>query len=413
MLYLNGFPEPESALVITKLAGKYRKRTVMFVQPKERADEIWTGIRQGVEGATQRFLAKEAHPVAEFTQVCSGLLARAKNVYYRLNINPEFDEEFKSLWLVDEPGFQKTLMDPLEILRELRLRKTPEEMKMLRHAGAISAQAHCLAMQATKPGKNERQIKRVLEGACEELGATGLAYGSIVANGNNGVILHYTSNNDVCRDGDLLLVDAACEYEGYASDITRTWPVNGKFSEPQRELYEVVLAAQEASIQAVRPGVPFIAIHKASERALRAGLQKLGILAPTMTAKEERRLRKVAAKGKPMAEAGPPKPNMLSDFFMHGTSHWMGLDVHDPSRSMPVGKTAWKFAKRRVLEPGMCFTVEPGLYFDKDDQRVPEKYRGIAIRIEDDVIVTENGCEILTAGVPKAVADIERLMANK
>jgi len=402
LLYLTGFPEAEAAVVITKLSGKYKKRVIMFVRPKDRAREIWTGIRCGVEGAKKNFGAHEAYGVDAFQSQIGGLVGRAENVYHHIGLNEEFDESFKKVWQTGEHGGQKPLFDTLDILHDMRACKSAREQNVLRHSGEISARAHCEAMKATRPGMSERQLQAVLEGAFMYMGASGVAYGSIVGGGNNAVVLHYTENNATLKDGDLVLVDAAAEFAGYASDITRTWPVNGKFTEAQREIYELVLKSQVAGIKSIRAGNAWGNTHKVASRVLRAGLIELGILPGDLTEKKEREIWKQKAAdaraGKKPAE-GDAKPLMLNDFFMHGVGHHMGLDVHDP-------------CDREDLKVGMVLTVEPGLYFDKNDTRVPEKYRGIGVRIEDDVIVTEDGCEVITASVPKSVADIEKLMSG-
>lgn len=405
LLYLNGFPEPESVLVVCKLSGRNSKRRVMFVRPKDRVREIWTGIRAGVEGATRDYLADQAFTVDKFDEELGKLIADAKTVYYRFGVNPEFDEQFNKVW---RPT-QKPLLNYEEILHEMRLFKTEDELVLMRHAAAISAEAHRQAMLATYPGVKENQVQAVLEYVFRYHGASYVAYNSIVAGGNNAVILHYNNNDQVINDGDLVLVDAACEYGGvaggYASDITRCWPANGKFTDAQREIYQLVLDAQVAALNAVKPGVPLAHIHQTASRVIRRGLIRLGILPVTATAHAARKKQKDDAK----------KPLELADFFMHGTSHWMGLDVHDVGKYATTDGTRSDKGKgkRRVLKPGMVFTIEPGLYFDKDDERVPAKYRGIGVRIEDDVVVTPDGCENLTAGVPKTVEAIEALMARR
>jgi Xaa-Pro aminopeptidase len=405
ILYLNGFPEPESALVIAKSRGKIQ--TIMFVRPKDRAREIWTGIRHGVEGAKKTFGADVAHPVSDFDKEVGSLIADADTVYYRFGVNQEFDERFRKLW---EPR-QKPLVNYADILHEMRLFKGEDELAVMRHAAAISAEAHRQAMLATRPGLKEYQVQAVLEYVFRFHGAAYAAYGSIVAGGNNAVVLHYTNNDQTIENGDLILVDAACEYGGvaggYASDITRCWPANGKFTPAQREIYELVLKAQEAAIRCIKPGIPLARVHQTAERVMRNGLIKLGILPATAT---KHNTRKKKASGE-----GGDKQLTLGDFFMHGTSHWMGLDVHDVGKyaTSDGTRTDKGRGKRRVLQPGMVFTVEPGLYFDKNDTRVPEQYRGIGVRIEDDVVVTKDGCENLTAGVPKHPDAIEALMAQR
>jgi Xaa-Pro aminopeptidase len=402
ILYLNGFPEPESVLVVSKLGRK--PQLLMFVRPKDREREVWTGIRAGVEGARKTFGADHAYTIDQFDGEIGKLLGEAERVYYRFGVNEEFDEKFRKVW---EPK-QIPLHNYADIVHEMRLFKSADELELMRHAAAISAEAHRQAMLATRPGMKEFQLQAVLEYVFRYHGAAYVAYGSIVAGGNNAVILHYTSNDDTIRNGDLLLIDAACEYGsvsgGYASDITRCWPANGKFSEAQREIYQLVLDAQEAAIKVIKPGIPLARVHQTAARVMRRGLIKLGILPATASAHAGR---KKAAEGE--------KPLALDSFFMHGTSHWMGLDVHDVGKyaTSDGTRTDRGRGKRRLLEPGMVFTVEPGLYFDKNDTRVPEKYRGIGVRIEDDVVVTKDGCENLTAGVPKHPDAIEALMAQR
>jgi Xaa-Pro aminopeptidase len=275
-------------------------------------------------------------------------------------------------------------------------------------------------MQHTAPGLTEGQLQSVIEYVFGLHGAREVAYGTIVANGNHACVLHYTENAGKLLDGDLVLVDAGGEYRGYASDITRTWPVNGTFSAAQRDIYQLVLDAQVAAIKVARPGVPLIAVHRTAARVMRAGLKKLGVLPATSTAASDRKIVKAKAAAKKALKGAPDKatyPLTLWDFFMHGTSHWMGLDVHDVgSNEAPSGSAnnnRNKASKQRKLQPGMVFTVEPGLYLEKSDTRVAAKYRGIGIRIEDDVAITESGCEVLTRDVPKTIADIEALMASR
>jgi len=399
VLYLSAFPEPESLLILTNIAGE--KSFQMLVRAKDRQQEIWTGIRCGVEGARTEYGAEAAYTVDEFKQVVAKLLGKAQQVYYTFGRNEHFDKLFTPLWTAN----QKTLANPEPLLHEMRLFKAPEEVALMRIAGEISADGHCQAMRQCQPGVSEYELQAVLEGTFRARGADAPAYGSIVAGGNNAIVLHYVENHDALADGDLVLIDAACEYQGYAADITRTFPVNGKFSEAQREIYELVLKAQVAAIASARAGVPLVKVHETAQRVLRTGLVKLGILPKGARVKKAKQGGKAAKGSKPALS--------LADFFMHGTSHWIGLDVHDVgSYSSDSADTNRRGARTRLLEPGMAITVEPGLYFDKDDKRVARKYRGIGVRIEDDVVITADGNEVLTAGVPKTVADIEALMAR-
>jgi Xaa-Pro aminopeptidase len=430
VLYLSNFPEPECVLVFTKFKGD--NRFLMFVRPKDKMREIWTGIRFGTDGAQKQFGADEAFTVEEFEKEVGPLIDQADQVLYRLGRNEHFDSQFNKIWSKS----QKPLANPEDIVHELRLFKTTEELAIMRHAGMISAQAHVEAMRLSRPGLFEYQLQASLESVFRFNGADYPAYTSIVGGGNNANILHYIENKAELQSGDLVLIDAACEYQGYASDITRTFPVNGKFTAAQREVYEVVLASQKAAIGMTKPGVKLMDVHETSSNVLRKGLVGLGILPKThLTAEGEKKVMDAWKKKneKPTksgeasaAKSGPDskkdskngsksdkkahaqaEPLRLFDFFMHGTSHWIGMDVHDVGT---YGTRSQK-GKKRPLKPGMVFTVEPGLYISQDETRVPAKYRGIGIRIEDDVAVTTKGFEVLTAGVPKEVAEIEAVMA--
>lgn len=390
IVYLNGFPEPNSALIISKIGGK--QDVIMLVQAKDKERETWDGIRFGVQGARSDFLASHAYEIGKFEELVSGLLKKASTVYYRFGVNSKFDRKFRSIW--DKK--QKQLLNPAAILDELRVFKSDEELNLIRHAGLISAEAHKQAMLACKPGLSERHLQAAIEFVFTAGGAVAPAYGTIVAAGNNACVLHYVENSDQLSDGELVLIDAGCEFGarsgGYAADITRTFPVNGKFTEAQKEIYSLVLEAQLAGIAAARPGARLIHVQQAAERVLRRGLKKLGILPAA------------ASKSEDLPE--------LSDFLPHSTSHWMGIDVHDVGRYEDAGLKRASTPKRRVLEPGMVFTVEPGLYIDKNDKRVPKKYRGIGVRIEDDIVITSDGNEVLTQAAPKSVDEIEALMAQ-
>ncbi len=419
VLYLSNFQEPECVLVFTKFKGD--NRFLMFVRPKDKMREIWTGIRHGVDGATSQFGADEAFTIDEFEKTMAPLIEQADQVFYRLGRNEHIDGLFNKVWSKS----QKPLANPEDIIHELRLFKTVDELAIMRHAGMISAQAHVEAMRLSRPGLYEYQLQASLESIFRFNGADYPAYTSIVGGGNNANILHYIENKAELQDGDLVLIDAACEYHGYASDITRTFPVNGKFTAAQRDVYEVVLASQKAAIAMAKPGVRLMDVHATASNVLRKGLVRLGILPKThATAAGEKRVldawkkkSEAAAKSAKTAtgsakrstkKAAAAEPLSLFDFFMHGTSHWIGMDVHDVGT---YGTRSQK-GKKRPLKAGMVFTVEPGIYISKDETRVPAKYRGIGIRIEDDVAVTSRGHEVLTAGVPKDVAEIERVMAD-
>ncbi len=392
IVYLNGFPEPDSVLIITKFGGN--KQVTMLVQQKDLMQETWHGIRFGVEGAKNQYLADEAHPIANFEQVVGAFLKKAEQVYYSFGSNSSFDKKFRKLWKEN----QKPLFDPKSILNEMRLFKDAEELNLLRHAADVSAEAHKQAMLSCRPGVGEFQLQAVLEFVFKAAAATAPAYGTIVASGSNACVLHYVENTDIVQDGQLVLIDAGAEFGsrngGYAADITRTFPANGKFSEAQKELYELVLSAQVAAINAAKPGARLIHVHEAAKQVLLDGLKKLGLLG-------------ASSDGKGLS---------FRDFMPHGTSHWLGIDVHDVgdyNDKNDSEQQSLACPKRRILEPGMVLTIEPGLYIKKDEMRVPARYRGIGIRIEDDIVITSDGNEVLTAAVPKSVAEIESLMSRR
>lgn len=401
IIYLTGFPEPEAVLIISKLDLKQPKVT-MLVRPKNKEQEIWTGIRFGTEGALSQFGVDEALTIDKFDEAVRKALADHKQVYYRFGVNPHFDEKFRKAWEYN----QKPLFNPCVIINEMRLFKTAAELDLMRYAGVVSAAAHNRAMRHCRPGMLESELQGELEAELKKYGCAAVAYNSIVAGGNNACVLHYGENDDDIADGALVLIDAAGEFRGYAADITRTFPANGKFSPAQAAIYQIVLDAQLAAIEAVKPGVPLQHIHDVAQRVMKEGLERLGILPPAIpTATDTQAIAPDATADK--------KQLTIRDFFMHGTSHWIGIDVHDVGNMGPAGGAYDpKKGKERVLEPGMCFTIEPGLYLDANDERIPAEYRGIGIRIEDDIAVTATGYENLTAGVPKTIADIEALMAR-
>ncbi len=398
VLYLSNFPEPESILILSNF-GK-RAEFKMIVRPKDREREIWTGRRFGVEGAVQKFGCQAAYTIDQFVAVVIEVLAQAENVYYKFGINEELDKLFEAVWR--RSGC--SLHNPEMITHQMRMIKNVSEIKLMRRAAAISAEAHCVAMEICQAGMMEYEIQAEIERLFKLRGASGPAYRSIVAGGNNSLTLHYLENNTSLKNGELLLIDAACEYQGYASDITRTFPVSGKFSEAQREIYNLVLEAQEAAITIAKPGVTLKQVHEKAANTLRKGLVDLGVLSASMSTLEgeEKAIKQVGKNG------NKSTPVVLRDVFMHGTSHWLGLDVHDVGT---IGTRSTR-AKSVPMVPGMVFTVEPGLYFDPEDKRLPKRYRGIGVRIEDDVVITPTGCEVLTNGVPKLAREIEKLMAK-
>ncbi len=387
--YLTGFNEPEAVLVL--LPGHPEHETVLFVRPRDKDKETWNGRRAGPEGAKERFGVAEAHTVDRFPELLPGYLGNAGSLYHALDRYPERDRQvmaaIDSLRGKLRQGIKApaSIIDPASILNEMRLMKTPEELDRMRRAAVISREAHREAMRSARPGMMEYEVEAIVEYVFRRHGADAPGYGTIVGSGMNATILHYVENEAEMKDGDLLLIDAGAEVEGYTADITRTFPVNGTFSPAQREIYEIVLDAQLKGIEAARVGNDFDDVHQASLRALVEGLIRIGVVEGTADA---------------VIEQETYKP-----YYMHRTSHWLGLDVHDVG-DYRNGED-W-----RKLEPGMVLTVEPGLYFGEFLETVPDRYRGIGVRIEDDVLVTERGPEVLTAGTPRTVAEVEATMAE-
>jgi len=384
--YLTGFPEPEALCLLSPQHD--RERFVLFVRPRDKDREVWTGRRFGAERAKEIFGADATYTIDKLDEILPQHLATAEKVYYALGRSEPMNAKVPDLMNRGRMMRQRSgrrpvsLIDPGEILHELRLHKSAEEIELMRRAVAASAAAHQAAVTLTRPGMYEYEIEALLEFHFRRLGATGPAYPSIVASGTNATILHYVENNQQIQDGDLLLIDAAAEYACYCSDVTRTFPVGSRFSPVQRDVYDLVLTAQKQAIDMVRPGVRFSEVHQRATEILVDGLREFGIL---------------SGQTKEIIEKGEHRR-----FFMHGTSHWLGMDVHD------VGK--YKLGEEsRILEPGMVLTVEPGLYIAEDAEGVNDRYRGIGVRIEDDVLVTADGHEVLTAAIPKEIDDIETL----
>jgi len=381
--YLTGFDHPDAVAVLRTDGGP---GFTLFVQPRDRAAETWTGIRPGVEGAKEEYGADEALPYGEFIDKLPGILERAKHVHHVLGRRPEVDQKIfaiqENLRLRSKLGFAPAanLIDPRHILHEMRLFKEPAELEQMRRAAAISAEGHQRAAGIAQPDNFEYQLEAELLHVFRSRGASGPAYASIVGGGQNAAILHYTKNDKPLREDTMVLVDAGAEFEGYASDVTRTYPVGGRFAGPARAVYEVVLSAQEAAIAACKPGATLPEIHKIAVRTLIEGMVSLQLLDGTVD---------------DLFAEESYKP-----WYMHGTSHWLGLDVHDVG-VYTHGETP------RKLEPGMVFTVEPGLYVREDDDKAPESFRGIGVRIEDDIVVTDDGFENLNTAIPKAIPDVE------
>ncbi len=386
--YLTGFHEPEAVLVL--IPKRPQGQFILFCRERDRSREIWDGRRAGPEGAREQYGADDAFPIDDIDEILPGLLEGRDRVYYALGRNRTFDTRLLD-WIDGIRARARSgavppdeFVDLDHLLHEARLFKTATELKVMRKAGAISARAHCRAMRAARPGLYEYQLQAEIEHAFASEGARHPAYGSIVGGGANACVLHYVENSASLQDGDLVLIDAGCELEHYAADITRTFPVNGKFSAPQQALYEVVLAAQLAAIEAARAGNHWDEPHRVTVKIITQGLVDLGLLKGNVEDLIAR--------------------NAYTDFYMHRAGHWLGMDVHDVGDYKVDNE--W-----RLLEPGMVMTVEPGIYVAPDNRKVAKKWRGIGIRIEDDVVITRKGPEVLTAGVPKTVADIERLMA--
>ncbi|MEW5770733.1 MAG: aminopeptidase P N-terminal domain-containing protein [Pseudomonadota bacterium] len=386
--YLTAFPEPEAVLVL--VAGK-RPRQILFCREKNEEREIWDGFRFGPRAAKAAFGFDAAYPYDELDKRLPKLLENQPRVAYAFGADAAWDARVMG-WINTVRGRARagvtapaTLSDAHALVDAMRLVKDAHEVGLMQRAADISARAHLAAMRACRPGKGEWEIEAELLRAFRQEGCQAPAYTSIVAGGANACVLHYVSNDQPLRDGDLLLIDAAGEYHGYAADITRTFPVNGRFSAAQRDAYELVLAAQLAAIDAVRPGNTFNAPHEAALRVLTQGMVDLKLLSGEVD--------------------GLIESEAYKRFYMHRTGHWLGLDVHDAGEYKQGGE--W-----RKLEPGMALTVEPGLYI-RPAADVPTALHNIGIRIEDDVVVTDAGCRVLTAGVPKAVKDIEEHMRER
>lgn len=385
--YLTGFPEPEAVLV---LFGGSQPRSLLFCREKDMDREIWDGFRFGPDKARESFGFDEAHPIAKLDELLPQLLANQPAVFCDMGSDPEWDGRVIG-WInrvraqvrtgVSAPG---DIRDVRRYLDDMRLIKDETEIGTMKRAADISSQAHRRAMRIARPGLHEYELEAELIHEFRREGAQAPAYTPIVAGGANACVLHYVQNDALLRDGEVVLIDAGCELDGYASDITRTFPVSGKFSGPQRDIYQLVLSAQAAAIAEVKPGNEWEAPHDAAVKVLAQGMVDLGLC-------------KGSVQG--VIESGDYKR-----FYMHRTGHWLGMDVHDAGDYKRNG--AWL-----KLAPGMVLTVEPGCYVRPADG-VPEKFWNIGVRIEDDALVTATGCEIITAAAPKSVDDIESLMRH-
>jgi Xaa-Pro aminopeptidase len=381
--YLSGFPEPEA--VIALVAAPEGDRHVLFCRERNEEREIWDGFRYGPDAAREIFGFDEAHPISALPEKLPEFASDRPALFTPLGLFEPWDRKVSEL-LNDVRNRVRTgvaapdeVVDVRATLDTMRLVKDEHELALMRRACAISSAAHRRAMRAARPGLYEYQVEAELLHEFLHEGAQAVAYNSIVASGPNACVLHYRENDRQMADGDLLLIDAGCEFQGYASDITRTFPVNGKFSGPQKAVYEIVLAAQLACIEAVKPGAPFHDYHHVAERVLAQGLIDIGLLHGTLDA---------------VLESGSYK-----QFYMHRAGHWLGMDVHDAGLYQVRGESM-------LLAPGMVLTVEPGAYI-RPAANVPERFWNIGVRIEDDVLVTADGIDNLTAAAPKTVADVE------
>ncbi len=384
--YLSGFNEPEAIIVL--LPGRKQGQFVMFCRQRDKLKETWHGRRFGPEGAIEYFAADEAFVTEEFEERLPAMMGHCEKVYYTMGLRPEFDNLVMKCVNNIRQQSRRGACAPHEfvsleyLLHDMRLFKSRAEISLMRKAAKISVQAHIAAMRQCKPGMAENALEAEFLYAFKKNGA-GWAYPSIVGGGENACILHYTENNQLLQDKTMVLIDAGAEYEGYAADITRTFPVNGRFTAPQREIYELVLQAQEAAIKQVKPGNHWNDPHRAAVKVLTRGMVELGLLKGKVTQliKEEK----------------------YRKYFMHRTGHWLGMDVHD------VGD--YKVAEKwRLLEPGMVLTVEPGLYIPAGS-RGARRWWNIGVRIEDDIVVTRDGNDLLSKGLPRSCEEIETVMA--
>jgi Xaa-Pro aminopeptidase len=388
--YLSGFPEPEAVLVL--IPGRAHGETILFCRERDPLREIWDGYRAGPEGACSDYQANDAFPIGDIDDILPGLIEGRERVYYSMGRDQQFDQQVMGWVNAIRAQVRAGAIPPGEflnldhLLHDQRLFKRSAEVRIMREAAEISAHAHCQAMQVCKPGMYEYELEAELLHHFVKEGARFSAYNAIVGSGDNACILHYVDNNRQMKAGELVLIDAGCELEHYASDITRTFPVSGKFSAEQKAIYQIVLDAQAAAIEVIKPGNHWNDPHEASVRVITEGLLALGLLKGDLAAL-------IAKEG-------------YKQFYMHRIGHWLGMDVHDVGDYKIDGQ--W-----RVLEAGMVMTVEPGIYISPEDRTVAKKWRGIGVRIEDDVLITKQGCEVLSVGVPKTIKDIEKLMRSK
>ena len=387
--YLCGFPEPDAVLVL--VPGRKHGETLLFCRERDPEREAWDGPRFGQDGAVESFGMDDAYPIEDLDEILPGLLEGRSRVYYHFGRDAEFD--LKLIGWVNrvraqvrhgaQPPHEFLELGPL--LHEQRLFKSRDEIRLMEKAAAISVRAHQAAMRAARPGIHEYELQAEVERVFRAADACP-AYASIVGAGGNGCVLHYVANTGKARDGDLVLIDAGAEYRNYAADITRTFPVNGRYTREQRALHDLVGAAQAAALACARPGVAFAALHETVVEVLGEGLLRLGLLKGSLE----------------KCIAG----EHYRQFYRHKSGHWLGLDVHDVGDYRIDGQS-------RLLEPGMVLTIEPGLYVGADDTSVAAKWRGIGIRTEDDVLITADGHRVLTEGLARSADEIEAFMAGR
>lgn len=388
LFYLTGWEEPESILIFRP---GLQPETVMFVRRRDRERETWDGFRYGPEGCESEFKIDKAYPIDEFEKVAPQLLKEVDKVYYRLYKNTAADEKMQTVLesvkrLQGRTGYGLlTIQDADILIGEHRLVKSEYELAQLREACEISAQAHLAAMKFTRPGVSERQVQGVLAHHFLMNGSAREGYGYIVASGNAATTLHYNFNDQICKDGDLLLIDAGAEFNYYTGDITRTFPVNGKFTDEQARVYEGVLKVQKEIIDFIKPGIVFKDLHDMGTSLLTDVMLELGLL----SGRKEDIIQAMGQK----------------KYYPHGIGHWLGMDVHDAGLYFKKGEP-------RPIEANMCFTIEPGIYIPADDTSAPEKYRGIGVRIEDNIRVTSTGSENMTTSVPKEITDLEKVVGK-
>lgn len=390
ILYLTGFSEPKTVLVIAP--GHPDGEVVMFVQDRDPLREQWEGRRAGTEGAVAQYGADVAYTVDQIDEKLPGYLADREQLHYTLGQQPKFDERVIR-WVhslrhrrFKPSGAPKAILDVRDIIHEMRVRKDDAEIAQMRKAAKVSAEAHILAMQHCQPGIYEYELQALIEYHFTRNGADFPAYTSIVGTGANATCLHYNENRDRIEDGDIVLIDAGCELGFYAGDITRSFPASGKFTPAQRDLYQAVLEVEMSTIEILRPGLPYDAIREHSNRGLCQAMLDLNLLSGTVDQLMEE--------------------ESFKKYYPHGIGHWLGLDVHD------VGSYYEPNGDSRKLEPGMVLTIEPGLYVLPDEEDAPEALRGVGVRIEDDILITEDGYENMTKSCPKSVEDIEALVGQ-